>query len=57
MDKHVFWPVSAILLGVIVLMINLGYLPKATALYWPILLVLWGLMKLVESEGPVGKKK
>lgn len=57
MDKHVFWPVVAILLGVIALMINLGYLPKVTIMYWPILPVLWGLMKLAGAEEPQKRKK
>ena len=55
-DKKVFWPVVAILLGVVVLMVNLGYLPQVTVNYWPVLPVLWGLLKLSES-GQVTKKK
>lgn len=55
MSKQLFWPVAAILLGVVILMINLGYLPRGTAMYWPVLLVLWGLMKISDS-GKSGKK-
>ena len=51
MNKPVFWPVAAVFLGVIVLMINLGYLPKETFMFWPILLVLWGLMKIASMDG------
>lgn len=46
-----FWPVSAVLLGVLVLMINLGYLPRGTLSYWPVLLVIWGLMKIADTGG------
>lgn len=57
MDKQLFWPVAVILIGVIALMINLGYLPRATLLYWPVLLVLWGLMKLAGVEEVKRSKK
>ena len=55
MDKHLFWPISAVLLGVVILMINLGYLPREATRYWPILLVMWGLMKIAEHEPKKGK--
>lgn len=50
MNKPMFWPVAAVLLGVVILMINLGYLPRGTMLYWPVLLVLWGLMKISSED-------
>lgn len=51
MNKQVFWPVGAVFIGVIILMVNLGYLPRATFVYWPVLLVLWGLMKIASMDG------
>ncbi len=57
MHKQYFWPVSAVLLGVIILMINLGYLPRAVMMYWPVLLVLWGLMKIADSDVSMKKGK
>jgi hypothetical protein len=44
-----------ILLGVLILMINLGYLPAGISRYWPILPIIWGLLKL--SEVDEGRKK
>lgn len=55
--KHLFWPVIAVLLGALILMINLGYLPKGTMMYWPVLLVLWGVMKIVDMDGTKKFKK
>lgn len=55
-NKQMFWPVVAVLLGVVVLMVNLGYLPKMTVRYWPVLFVLWGLMKIADS-GETGRSK
>lgn len=54
--KGLFWPVVAIMLGVVILMINMGYLPAGIARYWPILPVIWGLVKISENEeGKKGK--
>lgn len=50
MNKPIFWPVAGIFLGVIILMINLGYLPAMTVKYWPVLLVLWGLAKIASID-------
>lgn len=54
-NKKIFWPVFAILVGVLALMVNLGYLPAGTVRYWPVLLVIWGLMKIADPGEP-GKK-
>ena len=56
-NKKLFWPVFAILVGVLALMVNLGYLPTGTIRYWPVLLVVWGLMKIADPPTPAKKSK
>lgn len=53
--NKVFWPVAAVLVGTLALMVNLGYLPRMTLSYWPVLLVIWGLIKISSIEA-VAKK-
>lgn len=53
--SKVFWPVAAVLVGTLALMVNLGYLPKMTFSYWPVLLVIWGLIKISNTETVVKK--
>lgn len=55
--KKIFWPVFAILVGALALMVNLGYLPAGTIRYWPVLLVVWGLMKISDSGETKKSKK
>lgn len=55
-NKKIFWPVFAILVGALALMVNLGYLPAGTVRYWPVLLVVWGLMKIADT-GEVKKSR
>ena len=54
--SNLFWPVVMIMVGVIILMINLGYLPAGTGRYWPILPIIWGLLKLCEVDEDKKKK-
>ena len=54
--SKLFWPVVMILLGVLILMINLGYLPAGVSRYWPILPIIWGLLKLSEVDESRKKK-
>lgn len=56
-NKKIFWPVFAILVGTLALMVNLGYLPAGTVRYWPVLLVVWGLMKIADAGEPKKSKK
>ncbi len=56
-NKKLFWPVFAILVGTLALMVNLGYLPAGTIRYWPVLLVVWGLMKIADTGIPAKKSK
>jgi len=46
-----------IMLGVLILMVNLGYLPAGVSRYWPLLPIIWGLLKLCEVDEGKKKKK
>ncbi len=54
-SKGVFWPLMAIGAGVLFLLQNLGLLPPDTWRYWPIILVVIGLMGL--AEGTARRKR
>jgi hypothetical protein len=50
----IFWGLVFVVFGVLVLARNLGYpIPLWTVFsrYWPVLLIVWGLFKLVDSFG------
>lgn len=54
----VFWPVFLILVGTAILLVNLGLLPQQTWQFWPIILIIPGLLKLSGfSSQDEGKKK
>ena len=44
------WPVFWILVGVVVLLYNLGLLPAGVIAYWPVVLVLGGLFALISGD-------
>ncbi len=49
--KHnALWPVFWILVGVTILLYNLGLLPAGTVHYWPVILVLAGLFALLTID-------
>src|SRR5512143_1324577 len=48
-------PVVLILLGILLLLANMGKLPWQTlgtwfAHYWPVLIIIWGVIKLIEHQ-------
>lgn len=53
--RGVFWPVTLVLIGSILLLVKLGFLPAAILSYWPVLLIVFGLMGLSNVDG--GKRK
>lgn len=55
--KQVFWPIVAMLLGTIILMINFGYLPRTVVRYWPVLIIIWGLIKVADYQEPKKTKR
>jgi len=50
MSKRVFWPVTLILMGLIFMASNLGYLPVRFWNLWPIILIIVGLGGLLTSD-------
>ncbi len=56
MDRSgLFGPVFIILVGVLILLVNLGLLPPETWRFWPLILILFGLLKLIEPGVPEKK--
>jgi DUF4097 and DUF4098 domain-containing protein YvlB len=53
--RSLFGPVLLIAIGVVFTLRNFGYLKSATifhwfALYWPVLIIIWGLLKLLDHQ-------
>jgi hypothetical protein len=44
----VFWGLVLILVGVLILLDNLGYLRNDIIRFWPVLVIIWGIKKLVD---------
>jgi hypothetical protein len=44
----VFWGLVLILIGVLILLDNLGYLRHDIIRFWPVLVIIWGIKKLVD---------
>lgn len=44
----VFWGLILILIGVLILLDNLGYLTHDIIRFWPVLVIIWGIKKLVD---------
>jgi len=50
MPKHVFWPVTMVIFGLIFLASNLGMLPREFWNLWPIIFIVVGLGGLLTSD-------
>lgn len=50
MPKRVFWPVTLVIMGIIFLGSNLGYLPATLWNLWPIIFIVVGLGGLVTAD-------
>ena len=50
MPKKVFWPITLVIMGLIFMASNMGYLPRAFWNLWPLILVVVGLGGLVTSD-------
>lgn len=44
----VFWGIVLVLVGALILLHNLGYVAKDIIRFWPVLLILWGIKKLID---------
>ena len=50
MPKRTFWPITLVIMGLIFMASNMGYLPKAFWNLWPLILVIVGLGGLITSD-------
>ncbi|OGY21587.1 MAG: hypothetical protein A2113_00340 [Candidatus Woykebacteria bacterium GWA1_44_8] len=50
MPKRVFWPVTLVIMGLVLLASNLGMLPREFWNLWPLLLIVVGLGGLLISD-------
>ncbi len=50
MPKRIFWPVTLVIMGLIFMASNMGYLPRAFWNLWPLILVVVGLGGLITSD-------
>lgn len=50
MPKKVFWPLTLIVMGLIFMASNMGYLPREFWNLWPLVLVVVGLGGLITSD-------
>ncbi len=56
MNRNAIWPVIMIVLGVVLLAHNLGYVPFAqlraiVGTWWPVVLIVIGVAALVQRKG------
>ncbi len=56
-EKGYFWPLFLIFVGTLILLVNLGILPPDTWRFWPIILIIPGLLKLSSFGIPKSKKQ
>lgn len=52
-EKHkkgnkIFWGLVLIAIGALILLHNLGYVREDIVRFWPVLVILWGIKKLVD---------
>ena len=50
MPKKIFWPVTLVVMGLIFMASNMGYLPQAFWNLWPLILVIVGLGGLITAD-------
>lgn len=50
MPKKVFWPATLVIMGLIFLASNMGYLPVQFWNLWPIILIVVGLGGLITAD-------
>lgn len=50
MPKKVFWPAALVVMGLVFLAQNMGYLPPQFWNLWPVILIVVGLGGLITSD-------
>jgi len=43
-----FWGIVLVLVGLFILFHNLGFVSRDIIRFWPVLLILWGIKKLID---------
>lgn len=56
-EGGLFWPVFLILVGTAILLVNLGILPPDSWRFWPVIIIIPGLLKLSGFGMDEEKKK
>ena len=46
--RKIFWGIVLVLVGLFILFHNLGFVGRDIIRFWPVLLILWGIKKLVD---------
>jgi hypothetical protein len=46
--SKVFWGIVLVLVGFFILFHNLGFVSRDIIRFWPMLLILWGIKKLID---------
>lgn len=46
--SKVFWALALIAVGVLILLHNLGYIGEDIIRYWPVIIILLGIKKLID---------
>lgn len=55
-EEGYFWPVYLILVGTAILLVNVGMLPQTVKAFWPLVIIIPGLIKL-SGFGKTEEKK
>ena len=50
MPKRVFWPLTLVIMGLIIIASKMGYLPEFFWSFWPLILIIVGLGGLLLSD-------
>ncbi|MCK4385346.1 MAG: hypothetical protein KAW52_03695 [candidate division Zixibacteria bacterium] len=46
--RRAFWGIVLVLVGLFILLHNLGFVGQDIIRFWPVLLILWGIKKLID---------
>lgn len=46
--RRIFWGLVFLLVGLCILLYNLGLIDQEMTRFWPVILILWGIKKLID---------
>jgi hypothetical protein len=52
MSKQVFWPAVLVVMGLVLMAANMGYLPMEFRPLWPLLMIIIGLGGVLTADRP-----